>query len=303
MRQIGTLPTAGDAGRLADYLLAQGIKTRVEDTAAGAAIWVYEEDQVQRAGEALDEYARDPHNSRYDQAAAAAREVEKQTAQKDAAYRKNVIDVRSRWDSARVGRQPLSMLLLAASIVATVVTNFGTTNPWTGRLSIVPVTAVEGGFRWDPSEGLAPTLEGQPWRLITPIFVHLNVVHLVFNMSWLIVLGPRIETVCGRWWMLALVLLLAATSNLAQFYWSGPGAFGMSGVVYGLFGFAWMKSRFEHDVRLYMSPTNVVIMIGWLFLCMTGALGGIGNAAHVAGLGVGVVIGVAPTLVQRLRRG
>lgn len=305
MRQIGTLPTVGDAGRLADYLLAQGIKTRVEDSSAGAALWVYDEDQVARASEALAEYTRDPHDARYADAAKTARDVEKQTAQKEAAYRKNVVDVRSRWDSARTGRHPLTMLLLAASIAATVVTGFGSlTNPWTGRLSIAPMTTDEGGATWNPTEGLAPTLEGQPWRLVTPIFVHLNILHLVFNMSWVIMLGPRIESAFGHWWLLALVLTFAVTSNLAQYYWSGPASFGMSGVVYGLFGFAWMKSRYEHDVRLYMGQTNVVIMIVWLFLCMTtDVLGPIGNAAHVAGFVVGMLIGAGPTLAQRLRRG
>ncbi len=301
MRQIGMLPTPRNAARLADYLLAQGIKTRVEETAKGAAIWVYDEDRIQRAAELLAEYVRDPHDTRYDSAADAAREVEKEAARKDAAFRKNYVDVRSRWDTARAGRQPLTMLLLAASIIATVATNFGdVTNPWTGRLSILPIT-VQGGERmWDDASGLAPTLERQPWRLVTEIFVHLNILHLVFNMSWLITLGTRIEYVCGHWRMLALVLVFAVVSNLAQYFWSGPGGFGMSGVVYGLFGFAWMKSRLERDVRLYVSPTNVVIMIVWLFLCMTGKLGPIGNAAHVVGLCVGMLVGVAPTLWRRL---
>ncbi len=42
-------------------------------------------------------------------------------------------------------------------------------------------------------------------------------------------------------------------------------------------------------------------MIVWLFLCMTGVLGNVANSAHVAGLIVGVVIGVAPHLWRQVR--
>jgi len=39
-------------------------------------------------------------------------------------------------------------------------------------------------------------------------------------------------------------------------------------------------------------PNTVTIMLFWLVLCMTGYVGNIANAAHVAGLVVGVVFGV-----------
>jgi GlpG protein len=303
MRQIGTLPTSRDVARLADYLLAQGIKTRVEETAQGAAIWVYDEDSLERAAELLAEYTRDPRDTRYDRAAAAAREVEKEAARKEAAYRKNVVDVRARWDPASAGRQPLTMLLLAASIAATVVTNFGDlTNPWFGRLTIVPVTIEGDQTTWQPGLGLAPTVEGQLWRLITPIFVHMDLVHLLFNMYMLIVLGTRVELARGTWRMLALVLMFAVASNLGQFLWSHSPYFGgMSGVVYGLLGYSWMKSRFEHDPRLFVHPTNVFVMVGWFFLCMTPAVPRVANAAHAVGLVMGLIIGLAPTLWKRSR--
>jgi membrane associated rhomboid family serine protease len=53
-----------------------------------------------------------------------------------------------------------------------------------------------------------------------------------------------------------------------------------------------MKGVHEPEQRLGIDQNNVNIMLIWLVLCMTGALGRIGNAAHVVGLVVGVVAGL-----------
>jgi GlpG protein len=106
-----------------------------------------------------------------------------------------------------------------------------------------------------------------------------------------------------------LVLLLAVVSNLAQ-YQFGHGRFvrgqfipllspffgGLSGVIYGLFGYVWMKARFEPELRLYIDTTNIFIMVGWFVLCWTGWVGPIANVAHTAGLVLGMLVGVLPTL-------
>ena len=40
----------------------------------------------------------------------------------------------------------------------------------------------------------------------------------------------------------------------------------MSGVVFGLFGYIWMKSRFEASSGYFMHPQTVVLMLLWLYL-------------------------------------
>jgi len=302
MRQIGTLPTVGDAGRLADYLLAQGIKTRVEDSAAGAALWVFDEDQVARANEALAEYTRDPHDARYDDAAKTARDVEKQTAQKEAAYRKNVVDVRSRWETGRMQQRPITLALMAISVVVAVITQFGEQrDPWVNRLSIAPVHVNGEWYQYLP--GLTEICDGQLWRLITPIFIHFGLPHLLFNMFALVDVGSQVEMRRGWLRMLLLVLALAITSNLGQYLAEGPTFGGMSGVVYGLFGYVWMKSRYEPLSGFVIHSSTVAVLLIWFVLCMTGAVGSIANWAHGVGLVVGMLIGAGPTLAQRLRRG
>ena len=67
---------------------------------------------------------------------------------------------------------------------------------------------------------------------------------------------------------------------------------GMSGVVYALFGYIWMKGLYEPEQGMIVHPNNVKIM-----LALAGALhdrraGPIANAAHFVGLVVGVAFGV-----------
>jgi GlpG protein len=81
----------------------------------------------------------------------------------------------------------------------------------------------------------------------------------------------------------------------------------MSGVVYGLFGYIWMKSRFEPLANMSISPNTVTIMLVWLVACWVGViekLAGINvaNWAHGAGLVAGMVIGFAPTAWRKLSK-
>ncbi len=107
---------------------------------------------------------------------------------------------------------------------------------------------------------------------------------------------------------------VAVASNLAQYYlgwtasvseWrtgpqSNPQFGGLSGVNYGLFGYVWMKSRYQPDLGFVVTPTLVFMMVGWFLLCFTGAVGPIANVAHAAGLGLGVLVGAAPTVWRNL---
>jgi GlpG protein len=132
----------------------------------------------------------------------------------------------------------------------------------------------------------------QFWRLITPIFLHFGWIHLIFNVTNLHAFGLMIEARKGSLFLLVMVVFIACTSNVAQLYWSHSFLFGgMSGVLYGLFGYVWIKGRRDPlfcDVRL--SPGLVAMMMGWLVACWTGFLGPIANTAHLAGLVMGVVL-------------
>ena len=152
--------------------------------------------------------------------------------------------------------------------------------------------------------GFEKIREGEIWRVFTPMLLHFGALHLMFNMFWLYDLGGQIERAKGALFFIVLVLLASGLSNIAQALTSSPYSFGgMSGVVYALFGYLWMKQRFQPLEGMGLAPNTVFWMLFWLFLCMTGQVGPVANAAHVGGLLVGMAMGVAPYLWGRFRRG
>ena len=141
---------------------------------------------------------------------------------------------------------------------------------------------------------------GQVWRLITPIFLHFGLTHLVFDMLMLYLLGAMIEARRGTLVLGALVLVSAVASNLGQYIDTGPNFGGMSGVDYALFGYAWMQSRFNPRAGILVSPMTVMLGLGWLVACMASkSVSDIANTAHLIGLAIGVVSGYAPILLKR----
>jgi GlpG protein len=195
--------------------------------------------------------------------------------------------------SLRMG--PLTAVLIAISVAVTILSKFGKNEDVLGSLLISQYRRVDGG------DLLPEIMHGQVWRLVTPIFIHFGIMHLVFNMLWLKDLGTMIEKRINTRLLLALVLVIGALSNLGQFYFHGPYFGGMSGVVYGLLGFIWMKSRFDPASGLYMDKQTVIWMIGWFFLCLTNLMGHVANYAHGVGLIIGIIWGFASAKTRSLR--
>ena len=117
------------------------------------------------------------------------------------------------------------------------------------------------------------------------------VLHIVFNLLWLRDLGTMIEQRQSGWHLLALILVIGTLSNLGQWWMEGPRFGGMSGVVYGLLGYIWIRGKFDPRSGLFLHRETVTMMILWLVLCFTGALGPIANTAHTVGLIAGMAWG------------
>lgn len=186
--------------------------------------------------------------------------------------------------SLRIG--PLTGFLIAICVVVAFLSDFGKNAEVTLKLFI-------SQYPFQSGEGVLPeVLRGEVWRLLTPAFVHQSLLHILFNMLWLKDLGGMIEKRVGTLNLLALVLGIDALANLGQYFFSGPYFGGMSGVVYGLFGYVWMKAKFDPASGIVLHPRNVQLMVGWFFICLTGAVGPVANYAHGVGLVSGVIWGL-----------
>jgi len=121
-----------------------------------------------------------------------------------------------------------------------------------------------------------------------------------FNMLWLRDLGSMIEGRQSSWHLAILALAVSAGSNLAQFYVTHyPNFGGMSGVVYGLLGYVWIRGKLDPASGLYLHRSTVTMMLIWLVACFTKALGPVANYAHLAGLLIGMAWGWVSSLKHR----
>lgn len=146
----------------------------------------------------------------------------------------------------------------------------------------------------------------QLWRLVTPILLHFSIFHIVFNMLWTWELGRLIEAQQGARALLLLTALIGVASNLGQYVVDGPWFGGMSGVIYGYFGYLWMQGKFNPRFGLRLNPTVVYLLLGWLVLCWSGVLEllfdlRVANTAHTIGLVSGIALAFVFIAAGRLR--
>lgn len=277
MRLIGHLPTELSARTFGDYAYAEGIDTRIEhEKDSGWAIWVSDEDQIEKANNLLRAYSQAPADPKYRAATKVAAEKRAEEEKSRQAFQKRFRDAGTVFHPlAAYGLGPVTLSLILASIAVFLLTRFG--------------KDMENALFLFMS--LPAVLHGQVWRLVTPIFLHFSVLHILFNVLWLRDLGGMIEYHLGSLRLLLYALVIAICSNLGQYFFGGAGFGGMSGVVYGLLGYIWMRGKFDPGSGLFLHPTTVMMMIAWFFLCLTGVMGPVANAAHAAGLGVGIIWG------------
>ncbi|WP_461482325.1 rhomboid family intramembrane serine protease [Porticoccus sp.] len=190
-------------------------------------------------------------------------------------------------------KMPVVVVLLLLSIVGTAIVDWGF--PLIHWFTFQDFELIGDNIQFATADQAMAS--GQYWRLITPIFLHFGIFHVAFNGVWMWELGRRIEPLAGSVPMLVIVLLMAVSSNLGQYLWSGPALFGgMSGVVYGLLGYIWIRNKVAPRPILALPPGLLGFLLFWLLAGMTGLIdmlmsGSIANAAHGVGLLSGMLLG------------
>ncbi|HMO36311.1 MAG TPA: rhomboid family intramembrane serine protease, partial [Gemmatales bacterium] len=272
MRELASLKDTKEAEILVDYLLTQKIPAIVRVEADQAEVWVRNEDDLPAAQTIWEEFQKQPAHPKYRKASKPAQELRKLQQEVQRKYISLYKDSDDFWGRPSPGKIPITLALIVLSILASIYIEFGKNTNRFRQLAITDRVAVflpdhldqasKDAFEntiWE--QQLKPLREGEYWRLITPIFLHLHPLHLLLNMYALYTLGGLIECRRSRNWLILFVLATGIFSNIMQFLYPdmfefqfgnpagkqaaviGSNLFGgMSGVCYALFGYLMAKS-------------------------------------------------------------
>jgi GlpG protein len=286
MRLIGLLSNESNARRFGDYLTSLDIPNSPEPEAEGQwAVWVHSEDQLEAGRNALTTFLQNPNDTKFQRAAAKAAAIRQREEKERNDYANRVITSQALWPSYSIG--PVTMGLIGVCVAVALI--IGLPPPFSSPLWL----SVRSSF-------LPEIRQGEVWRLITPIFIHMNIYHILFNMLALKDLGSLIEARQGSLKLFLLVLVIGIGSNLGQDFVGGPIFGGISGVLFGLFGYIWMRGTLDPTSGLRLIPSNIVMMLGWFVLCLIGVIPGVANGCHGFGLAMGMIWGAAPPLAKKL---
>lgn len=274
MRPIGQLETEEQARTFADYLFVRDIETQVEPGSKGGwTLWVVDEDRVDESQALLSRFRSMPDAEEFYQAphlaAARRREAAHESRKEEKSLKRPAAFP---W---RMRGGGLTTALLVACVAVGLATQLGRNSEWTGWLLM----------------SLERVQAGQVWRLFTPALLHFSLWHLLFNLLWLQDLGTVLEAKLGTARFAAMVAVVALVSNLAQYLAGGAGFGGMSGVIYGLFGYLWVRGKRDFRFGVFLSPLTAGLLMVFLALGIFGLLGPTANAAHFSGLLVGGALG------------
>jgi rhomboid protease GluP len=133
---------------------------------------------------------------------------------------------------------------------------------------------------------------GQYWRLVTPMFLHIGLAHILINSYALFVLGPEVEALYGRSRFVAIYLLSGVAGNVMSFAFTPNLSAGASTAIFGLVGtqlaffYRQRKTLGAFGQRRLMNIIGIVA-INVLF----GATGVVDNFGHLGGFLGGLVLG------------
>jgi rhomboid protease GluP len=166
--------------------------------------------------------------------------------------------------------------------------------------------AIDGLIQWGANYG-PKTTQGEWWRMFTCMFLHIGVLHLLFNMLALWNVGSFMERLLGSTGFLVLYLLAGLLGSVASVAWNPfVVSAGASGAIFGLYGgllaFLMRHRAMQQHAFLATLRTNTLAFLGYN-LVYGFIQQGIDMAAHLGGLAGGFVCGcvLMPSLTSAWR--
>lgn len=264
MELIAELRSAAAAQTFADYCLSQGLQVSVVVIGPQQAALYAETADAERVATELAAFASNPDAAQYNAAAWQLGQPNRQVSG-DAA-------MAGLWFRVRQQTGPVTLLLVSAALLIYL------------AMQIWP----------QPVFNLLRFQQLQSWfslNWLTPALLHFSSAHLMFNILALLIYGGRLERQAGSVRFLLLVVVMALCSNLAQAWVSGPYFGGLSGVVYGIFGYVWLYGVRFPNQPLLLSKADLGLALGFMALGFADLLWvNTANWAHLAGFVSGLML-------------
>ena len=292
MRQIGTFPDRSAAERLQDHLIANRMPCSLDESDAGYGIWIHDDDHLPAAKTALEHFQQHPDDERYRTARAKADALLREQAADRKAARKNTVRMATRWDRGGAGETPLTFGIIIICLFV-----FVETWMMSDEHGLVEQLMFSKDGTWN-----AILRENEWWRLVSPSILHFTIFHIAFNMIGWYQLAGWIEQRKGTAYLFMLMIATALSTDLLQF-WSGGWSFGgMSGVVYGLFAYVWVKGKLDPGDGFSIHPSIATNYLIFYLLCWINVFGNVANFGHFGGLLAGITIGALSAMARNRRR-
>ncbi len=273
MIKAANLPIDIDLLSFSQILKRQGVRHRIIEESGRQVIWVQTEWESRTVREALAQWS----------------ELERE--QRTPAPARQPLFRPGRWLNAAFREFLLCPLTVSLMLACALVAAYSRLGMQAGRVDFLfyPLLATEslGALLGDI---VNPALL---LRTLTPMLLHFGELHLVFNMLWLWYFGRQLEPRQPRWLYPAVILLTSFAANTAQYLLGGGNNFGgMSGVVYGLLGYAWIMQKLLPGGRPILSDQMFLVFVIMLLAMELLASSWIATAAHLGGLLAGLLLGI-----------
>ncbi|PDO89256.1 rhomboid family intramembrane serine protease GlpG [Kosakonia pseudosacchari] len=258
-----------------DYMQTQGVILTLQHHQQ-SDVWLADESQAERVRSELARFMENPGDPRYQAASW-------QSGQIDSGLHYRRFPLRA---ALRERGGPLTLLMSALCVVVFVMMSI------IGDQTIMMWLA----WPWDAS------VQFEVWRYFTHAVMHFSLVHIIFNLFWWWYLGGVVEKRLGTGKLVVITLISALLSGFVQHQLTGPWFGGLSGVVYALIGYVWLRGIRDPKSQIAL-PNGLFIFTVVLMVAEWFGLTGfaIANGAHTAGMVIGLAMALVDTKNVRKR--
>ena len=258
-----------------DYMATQGVNLTIQQHQQ-TDVWLADESQAERVHAELARFLENPGDPRYLAASW-------QSGQTDSGLHYQRYPFLA---TLRERAGPVTWLVMAACVLVFIAMN------------VLGDQAVMLWLAWP----FDPSLKFEFWRYFTHAFMHFSLMHILFNLLWWWYLGGAVEKRLGSGKLIVITVISALLSGYVQQKFSGPWFGGLSGVVYALMGYVWLRGERDPQSGIFLQRGLIIFALIWIVAGWFDLFGmSMANGAHIAGLAVGLAMAFADTMNVRKR--